>query len=76
MEIPRHWRLKAQRYRFEGSTCPICGRLSFPPRPVCLDCAYQPMRIASWELPEMTTLMHRHDSESRLTCEIPESVIR
>lgn len=38
MEIPRHWRLKAQRYRLEGSTCPVCGRLIFPPRPVCTKC--------------------------------------
>jgi uncharacterized OB-fold protein len=35
MEIPRHWRLKAQRYRLEGSICPNCGELIFPPRPVC-----------------------------------------
>jgi len=35
MDIPRHWRLKAQRYRLEGSVCPICGQPSFPPRPVC-----------------------------------------
>jgi uncharacterized OB-fold protein len=50
MEIPRHWRLKAQRYRLEGSTCPVCGRLTFPPRPVCAQhhCAAQPMRIASY----------------------------
>jgi uncharacterized OB-fold protein len=76
MEIPRHWRLKAQRYRVEGSICACCGQLSFPPRLVCLDCAYQSMRIASWELPGRTTIMHRHDSESLLTCEVPESVCR
>ena len=35
MEIPRHWRWKAQRYRLEGSTCQHCGRFIFPPRPVC-----------------------------------------
>ncbi len=35
MEIPRHWRLKAQRYRLEGSYCPVCGQFTFPPRPVC-----------------------------------------
>ena len=35
MEIPRHWRLKAQRYRLEGSACQDCGQFSFPPRPVC-----------------------------------------
>ncbi len=31
MEVPHHWRLKAQRYRLEGSTCPICGQLTFTP---------------------------------------------
>ena len=76
MEIPRHWRLKAQRYRLEGSTCPICGRLSFPPRAVCLDCTYQTARSVSWEFPEMTVVLHRHDSESCTTCEILESAIR
>ena len=76
MEIPRHWRLKAQRYRLEGSSCAICGQLIFPSRLVCLDCAYQPMRVASWELPGMTTVIHRHDNASRLTGEIPESVFR
>jgi uncharacterized OB-fold protein len=35
MEIPQHWRLKAQRYRLEGSICPICGQVNFPPRQVC-----------------------------------------
>ena len=46
MEIPRHWRLKAQRYRLEGSTCPICGQLTFPPRPVCPHCTAKTVRIA------------------------------
>jgi hypothetical protein len=35
MEIAPHWRLKAQRYRLEGSACPVCRRVAFPPRPVC-----------------------------------------
>jgi hypothetical protein len=38
MEIPRHWRLKAQRYRMEGVTCPVCGQFFFSPRPVCTKC--------------------------------------
>ena len=38
MEIPRHWRLKAQRYRLEGSICPSCSEPMFPPRPVCTKC--------------------------------------
>jgi rubredoxin-like zinc ribbon protein len=76
MEIPRHWRLKAQRYRLEGSICACCGQLSFPPRPLCLDCAHQPARIAGWELPHVIAAVHCRDSESRMECEIPESVIR
>lgn len=38
MEITRHWRLKAQRYRLEGSICPSCSEPIFPPRPVCAKC--------------------------------------
>jgi hypothetical protein len=34
------------------------------------------MGIAGWELPGMTTVMDRHDSEALLTSEIPESVFR
>jgi Rubredoxin-like zinc ribbon domain (DUF35_N) len=45
MEIPRHWRLKAQRYRLEGSSCLICGKFTFPPRPVCLHWAILPASI-------------------------------
>lgn len=45
MEISRHWRLKAQRYRLEGTACQICGRVTFPPRPVCPACTIQPVWI-------------------------------
>ncbi len=37
--IARHWRLKAQRYRLIGRTCPDCYRRMFPPRAICLYCA-------------------------------------
>jgi uncharacterized OB-fold protein len=50
MEIPRHWRLRAQRYRLEGSVCPICGQRSFPPRRVCPYCADQLVRIDRYGL--------------------------
>lgn len=45
MEIPRHWRLKAQRYRLEGVLCPVCGQPAFPPRPICLHCSARPAQI-------------------------------
>ena len=55
MEIPRHWRLKAQRYRLEGSTCPICGQLTFPPRPVCPRCNSQPAWIDRYGISALPT---------------------
>lgn len=39
MEIPRHWRLKRQRYALEGQVCLVCQSYQFPPRPVCPKCA-------------------------------------
>ncbi len=50
MEIPCHWRLKAQRYRLEGSSCPICKKAIFPPRPVCPHCQTQLMKVADQEI--------------------------
>ncbi len=38
MDVPRTWRLKSQRYRLEGSRCPKCEELYFPPRTVCPQC--------------------------------------
>jgi uncharacterized OB-fold protein len=38
MEIPRHWRLKHQRYQLVGEVCPHCEAKIFPPRDVCPEC--------------------------------------
>lgn len=38
MEIPRHWRLKQQRYALVGEMCPHCDGKIFPPRDVCPHC--------------------------------------
>jgi uncharacterized protein len=38
MEIPRHWRLKQQRYSLVGEVCPHCDSKIFPPRDVCNHC--------------------------------------
>ena len=38
MEIPRHWRLKKQRYALVGEICPHCEAKLFPPRDVCPEC--------------------------------------
>ena len=39
MEVPRHWRLRAVRYRLVGAVCPACGALVFLPRPACPNCS-------------------------------------
>ena len=38
MEIPRHWRLRKQRYNLVGEVCPHCDAKLFPPRDVCPEC--------------------------------------
>ena len=38
MDIPRHWRLKSQRYSLIGEVCPNCDAKLFPPRDVCPEC--------------------------------------
>lgn len=38
MEIPRHWRLKNQRYQLVGEVCPHCEAKIFPPRDICPEC--------------------------------------
>lgn len=39
MEVPRHWRIKKQRYALVGEMCPKCASVLFPPRAVCPVCA-------------------------------------
>lgn len=38
MEVPRHWRLRKQRYGLVGEVCPHCDTKIFPPRDVCPEC--------------------------------------
>ena len=38
MEVPRHWRLRKQRYGLVGEVCPHCDAKIFPPRDVCPEC--------------------------------------
>lgn len=38
MEVPRHWRLKKQRYALQGEVCPHCSAKIFPPRDICPEC--------------------------------------
>lgn len=38
MSSPRYWREMPQRYRYEATKCEGCGKVHFPPRPVCPGC--------------------------------------
>ena len=38
MEVPRHWRLKQQRYALAGFVCTHCGAPNLAQRPVCPQC--------------------------------------
>ena len=38
MDIPRHWRLKRQRYSLVGEVCDNCDSKLFPPRDICPEC--------------------------------------
>ena len=38
MDIPRHWRLKKQRYALVGEVCEHCDTKLFPPRDICPEC--------------------------------------
>jgi Predicted nucleic-acid-binding protein containing a Zn-ribbon len=44
MEISGNWRLRYQRYRFEGLKCVDCGHVSFPPRRICPVCGSENSR--------------------------------
>lgn len=55
MQIPRHWRLNAQRYALQGVTCPHCAENIFPPREVCPYCEGQIQHAYQFELPQQET---------------------
>lgn len=38
MQLPRYHRLRHAFYRLEGTRCPACARIYFPPRSVCPSC--------------------------------------
>ena len=45
MEIPRHWRLRKQRYNLTGEVCPHCDAKIFPPRDVCPECGLDAKKV-------------------------------
>jgi uncharacterized OB-fold protein len=41
MDIPRHWRLRKQRYNLVGEECGYCSAKLFPPRDICPECGQE-----------------------------------
>jgi rubredoxin-like zinc ribbon protein len=76
MENSRHWRLKAQRYRLEGSTCLTCGQVMFPPRPVCPRCTGQLTETAGKALAMVLISTNATDIESPNKYRFMERMIR
>ncbi len=59
MEVPRHWRLKKQRYALVGEICPSCKTPLFPPRAVCPHCGGDARRELTYrEQPVMAVVEH------------------
>ena len=48
MDIPRHWRLRKQRYGLMGEVCPHCEAKLFPPRDVCPECGQEARTLYSF----------------------------
>lgn len=48
MEIPRHWRLRKQRYTLIGEVCPHCDAKLFPPRDICPECGDEAKTLYSF----------------------------
>ncbi|MDH5506915.1 MAG: Zn-ribbon domain-containing OB-fold protein [Anaerolineae bacterium] len=48
MDIPRHWRLKKQRYSLVGEVCDHCDVKLFPPRDICPECGEEAKTLYSF----------------------------
>lgn len=48
MDIPRHWRLRKQRYGLVGEVCPHCEAKIFPPRDICPECGQEAKTLYSF----------------------------
>jgi uncharacterized OB-fold protein len=48
MEIPRHWRLKKQRYNLVGEICSHCDHKIFPPRGICPNCGGEIKEVSAF----------------------------
>ena len=68
-------KVTGQRYRLEGSACAVCGRLSFPPRPVCPDCTAYPAPIAASGLSMFPAAISLGDIRAQLSRHFAEKLM-
>ena len=45
LDIPRHWRLRKQRYQLIGEICGGCSDELFPPRDICPSCGDEAKKL-------------------------------
>lgn len=61
MDIPRHWRLRKQRYGLVGEVCEHCDAKVFPPRDICPACGEEAKTLYTFsgkgEIYSYTTVM-------------------
>jgi len=61
MDIPRHWRLRKQRYGLVGEVCEHCDAKVFPPRDICPTCGEEAKTLYNFsgrgEVYSYTTVM-------------------
>jgi uncharacterized protein len=75
MEIPRHWRLKQQRYALVGEVCPHCEVKIFPPRDVCPECGGEAKTVFAFSGEgEVFSFTHMNDAPTGFEANLPYTV--
>jgi uncharacterized OB-fold protein len=74
MEIPRHWRLKKQRYGLIGEVCPHCEHKIFPPRGICPNCGGEVKGTSAPSIIEYTTVYKPAADESPIAIILEQAV--
>ena len=64
IDVPRHWRLRKQRYQLVGEICGCCDAKIFPPRDLCPSCGDKTKKPYNFsgmgEVYSMTTISPDH----------------
>jgi uncharacterized OB-fold protein len=61
MPSPRYWREVPSRLRLEAARCTACGKVCYPPRPVCPKCgatSFEPITLSKSGTIVTSTVIH------------------